>query len=153
VPPSRVVAPLRRQLEQEGVMAADDGQLESIVAVQRERAKTVKEMALNSLFFFRAPGAYDQKAVTKHVTGDILPVLHQVVARLRGMTEWTAPAIHGVISECAAAGGLSLGKLAQPIRIAVCGGTVSPPIDATLEILGREESLARMDQACAAWSR
>jgi glutamyl-tRNA synthetase len=47
--------------------------------------------------------------------------------------------------------GVALGKLAQPIRLAVCGGTISPPIDATLEILGREESLSRLRQAQGLW--
>ena len=47
----------------------------------------------------------------------------------------------------AEAGGLGLGKVAQPIRVAVSGGSVSPPIDQTLAILGREETLRRLDRA------
>ena len=47
------------------------------------------------------------------------------------LDDWTAPALHAIINGFAAGKGLSLGKLAQPIRLAVCGGTISPPIDAT----------------------
>ena len=150
-PLSRLVAPLRWHLEQEGVVPGNDAQLESIAAAQRERAKTMKEMALNSVFFFRAPQTYDEKAVRKHVTADVLPLLKQLQQDLDGAEEWSAPAINTLVSHRAAATQLPLGKLAQPLRLAVCGGTVSPPIDATLAILGRTEALSRLQTALAAW--
>lgn len=150
-PLSRMVAPLRWHLEREGINSGDDAQLEQIVAAQRERAKTVKEMAANSVFFFRAPAAYDQKAVRKHVTPDVLPVLRELLDDFAGCADWSAPALHELVSARAAAGGLTLGKLAQPIRLAVCGGTVSPPIDATLAILGKLQSVARVSAALAIW--
>jgi glutamyl-tRNA synthetase len=109
-------------------------------------------MALNSVFFFRAPAAYDDKAVRKHVTVEVLALLGEASSELGQLANWSAPAIHGVISGLAAAGGLSLGKLAQPIRLAVCGGTVSPPIDATLAILGKSEALSRLATARARWT-
>jgi glutamyl-tRNA synthetase len=121
------------------------------VVSQRERAKTVHEMAANSVFFFRAPTAYDEKAVRKHVTADVLVLLAEASAELGRMADWSAPAIHQVISGVAAAKSVSLGKLAQPIRLAVCGGTVSPPIDATLAILGKTEALSRLSTALALW--
>jgi glutamyl-tRNA synthetase len=69
----------------------------------------------------------------------------------RQLPSWDASSIHAFISEIAATASLALGKLAQPIRIAVCGGTVSPPIDATLAILGRDEALSRLSRAIASW--
>jgi glutamyl-tRNA synthetase len=139
-------------LDREGVQAGDDAQLENIVVSQRERAKTVREMALNSVFFFRAPATYDEKAVRKHVTAEVLALLEQASNELSQLQNWSAPGIHELISGFAAAKGISLGKLAQPIRLAVCGGTVSPPIDATLAILGKSESLSRLSNARAAWA-
>jgi glutamyl-tRNA synthetase len=150
-PPSRIVPVLRWHLDREGVQAADEAQLEQIVLAQRERAKTVREMAANSVFFFRAPAAYDEKAVRKHLTADVLALLGEAFYELGQLTDWSAPAIHALISGFAAAKGVSLGKLAQPIRLAVCGGTVSPPIDATLAILGKTEALARLAKARAVW--
>jgi glutamyl-tRNA synthetase len=150
-PPSRIVPVLRWHLDREGIQAADEAQLEHIVVSQRERSKTVREMAANSVFFFRAPTAYDEKAVRKHVTGDVLALLGEASDELARLTDWSAPAIHALISGFATAKGLSLGKLAQPIRLAVCGGTVSPPIDATLAILGKTEALARLARARAVW--
>jgi glutamyl-tRNA synthetase len=151
-PAARVAAVLRWHLERNCIQAEDGPKLEQIVLAQRERAKTMKEMAANSLFFFRAPAAYDDKAVRKHVTPDVLGLLKEVVDSLERLEDWRAETIHRVISASATAGGVSLGKLAQPIRLAVCGGTVSPPIDATLAILGKSESLARIAKAMALWS-
>jgi glutamyl-tRNA synthetase len=150
-PAVRIAAVLRWHLEREGIQAADEAQLEQIVLAQRERAKTLREMALNSVFFFRAPVAYDEKAVRKHVTADVPALLAEAAAALASLGDWTAAAIHDVISGVAAARGIALGKLAQPIRLAVCGGTVSPPIDATLAILGKAEALSRLARAQALW--
>jgi glutamyl-tRNA synthetase len=150
-PATRIVPVLRWHLDREGIQATDEAQLEQIVVSQRERAKTVREMALNSVFFFRAPAAYDEKAVRKHVTAEVLVLLAEASTGLDRLADWSAPAIHEVISGFAAAKGISLGKLAQPIRLAVCGGTVSPPIDATLAILGKAEALSRLSRARAAW--
>jgi glutamyl-tRNA synthetase len=150
-PIARMIWPLRWQLEREGVAAEDPSQLEQIVLAQRERAKTLKEMAANSLFFFRAPQAYDEKSVRKHVTPDILGKLTEAAAGLAGMDDWSAPRLHEFICAFSAAQGISLGKMVQPIRIALCGGTVSPPIDATLAILGKDETLSRLRKALALW--
>ena len=149
--PSRIVEPLKAQLLMLGITAQSDAQLEQIVLAQRERAKTLKEMAANSVFFFNAPAAYDNNAVRKHVTPDIAALLGELSSRLKGLASWDAASIHEAISAFAAEKTLSLGKLAQPIRLAVSGGTVSPPIDATLAILGREETLARIEKARTAW--
>jgi glutamyl-tRNA synthetase len=151
-PAARVAPVLRWHLEREGVEAADESKLAQIVLSLRERAKTVREMAQNSVFFFRAPVAYDEKAVRKHITAEVPAILAEATTALAALNDWNAAAIHELISGVAAAKGVALGKLAQPMRIAVCGGTVSPPIDATLAILGKEEAILRLTRALAAWT-
>ena len=151
VPAARIVPVLRWHLDREGIQADNDAQLEQIVVVQRERAKTLREMALNSVFFFRAPTTYDEKAVRKHVTPEALTLLSDALQELVQLQDWSATAIHQLISNFSAARGISLGKLAQPMRLAVCGGTVSPPIDATLAILGKLESQSRLARALVVW--
>jgi glutamyl-tRNA synthetase len=151
-PPARLVPVLRWHLEQLGIQAVDGTQLEQIVLSQRERAKTLRDMALNSVFFFRAPATYDEKAVRKHVTAEVPALLAQAAGALERLENWTSAAIHEVINGVAAARGVALGKLAQPLRLAVCGGTVSPPIDATLAILGKAETLTRLARAQGLWS-
>jgi glutamyl-tRNA synthetase len=151
VPAARIVPVLRWHLDREGIQAGNDAQLEQIVVVQRERAKTVREMALNSVFFFQAPTTYDDKAVRKHITAEALTLLSDASQELARLQDWSAAAIHQLISSFSAARGISLGKLAQPMRLAVCGGTVSPPIDATLAILGKSESQSRLARALIIW--
>jgi glutamyl-tRNA synthetase len=151
--PARLVAPLRRQLESLGVAGVADDVLKDIASAQRERAKTLKEMAHNSLFFFRAPLAYDDKAVRKHVNAETVQALDELALRLKAVDHWWAPSLHEVISALAAEKGLALGKLAQPLRLAICGGTVSPPIDVTLTIVGRAETLRRIATAVDEWRR
>ena len=151
VPAARIVPVLRWHLDQEGIQGGNDAQLEQIVVVQRERAKTVREMALNSVFFFQAPATYDEKAVRKHITAEALTLLSDASQELAQLHDWSAAAIHQLISSFSAARGISLGKLAQPMRLAVCGGTVSPPIDATLAILGKPESQSRLAKALVVW--
>jgi glutamyl-tRNA synthetase len=150
-PAARIVPVLRWHLDREGIEATDEAQLEQIVLSQRERAKTVREMALNSVFFFRAPTAYDEKGVRKHVTAEVLALLPEAAKNLGQLTEWSAPVIHEYLNGFASEKGVPLGKLAQPIRLAMCGGSVSPPIDATLAILGKTEALSRLSRALAVW--
>jgi glutamyl-tRNA synthetase len=150
-PVERIASLLRWHLERQGISAEDPAQLTAIVLTQRERAKTLKEMAANSLFFFRAPESYDGKAVAKHVTAEIPALLTELRQAFAALPDWDGAGIHGQLTAFAAEKGLSLGKLAQPIRLAICGGTVSPPIDASLAILGRSESLARLDRALGVW--
>jgi glutamyl-tRNA synthetase len=150
-PPARVAPILRWHLEREGVQAADEAKLEQIVVSLRERAKTVREMAQASVFFFKAPTTYDEKAVRKHITADVPALLAEAAAGLQALDDWNAAAIHGLISGIAAGKGVALGKLAQPLRLAMCGATVSPPIDATLAILGKAQTLSRLAQAQAFW--
>jgi glutamyl-tRNA synthetase len=97
-------------------------------------------------------GTYDEKAVRKHITTEVPALLAEAMAALSVLQDWSAAAIHELISGVAAARGVSLGKLAQPLRLAVCGATISPPIDATLAILGKPETLWRLARAQALWS-
>jgi glutamyl-tRNA synthetase len=146
-PPGKVVQELRWQLERLGVAAPEDAPLESVILSQRERCKTLREMALTSRFFFEAPASYDDKAAQKHLTRDTAPLLERTIAALSSEPRWDAPAIHQAIQAVAECSGVTLGKVAQPVRVAVSGGTVSPPIDQTLEILGRDETMSRLSYA------
>jgi glutamyl-tRNA synthetase len=147
LPAGQVARELRWQLERLGVKTECGPPLDTIVESQRERAKTLKEMALASRFFFEAPAAYEEKAARKNLSADSLPLLSQARDRLAALGEWTAAAIHGAIQALAEQNGAGLGKVAQPLRVAVSGGGVSPPIDQTLAILGRGETIARIDRA------
>lgn len=149
LPPAKIVPELRWQLARLGVAAPEDAVLEAVILAQRERSKTLQEMAEASRFFFEAPAAYDEKSAKKHLTPEAATVLEQSKSALGVLPDWTPASIHHAIQGQAESSGLGLGKVAQPIRVAVSGGSVSPPIDQTLAILGRDESLARLQRAIA----
>jgi glutamyl-tRNA synthetase len=146
-PVSLLVAGLREQLAALGVTGADERLLEGVVNAQRERARTLKEMAHNSLFFFREFDAFDDKAARKHLTAEAVPLLQALSAGFAALGEWNAGAVHEVINAVAQRHGVSLGKVAQPLRVAVTGGAVSPPIDITVALLGAETVAARVQRA------
>ncbi len=146
--PANQLAPaLRAQLAQFGIAATDDRLLEGVAEAQRERAKTLLEMAQNSLFFFREFEHFDDKAARKNLTAAAAPLLQELAAEFAALEVWSVSALHAVIESVAARHGLGLGKVAQPLRVAVCGGPVSPPIDATVALLGRERVAARIQRA------
>jgi glutamyl-tRNA synthetase len=147
--PKDVVPHLRWHLARIGIYSQDDALLEGIVLSQRERAKTLKEMAENSRFFFTEEVTLDPKAAEKHLTADAKALLSELRTRFAAAGEWTAPVVHAALEGLAKEKSLGLGKIAQPLRVAVTGGTVSPPIDATLALLGQARTLARLDSALA----
>jgi glutamyl-tRNA synthetase len=132
---------------QQGLDPSTGPALERVVEAQRERAKTLVEMAQNSAFFYRDFDGYDEKAARKNLTAEAMPVLLAMSSELSALAEWSAAAIHGVVEALAERLELKMGKVAQPLRVACSGGSVSPPIDVTLELLGRERVLARMRRA------
>jgi glutamyl-tRNA synthetase len=145
-PQATLVAALRGQLATLGVKDADEALCGGVVESLRERAKTMKEMAQGSLFFFREP-VVDEKAMAKHLTPEGRALLAELRGTMEALGEWTAAALHDAVQAFAEARQLGLGKVAQPLRVALTGGTVSPPIDATLALLGRARVLARLDAA------
>jgi glutamyl-tRNA synthetase len=147
--PATLVPYLRAQLHRLGCDSTDQPLLEGVIVAQRERAKTLKDMAQNSRFFFVEHIEVDPKAAAKHLGGDARQALAAVREQLASLPQWNAAAIHDVLNDLAARLGSGLGKIAQPVRVAVTGTAVSPPIDVTLELLGRERSLARIDAILA----
>jgi glutamyl-tRNA synthetase len=145
--PKDILPHLRWHLARLGVFSQDDELLEGIVLSQRERSKTLKEMAENSRFFFGDDVMLEPKAAEKHLTPDAKALLAELRVRFAGIDKWEAPAVHAVIEGLAKEKSLGLGKVAQPLRVAVTGGTISPPIDQTLALLGQARALARLDQA------
>ncbi|HUR40236.1 MAG TPA: glutamate--tRNA ligase [Verrucomicrobiae bacterium] len=146
-PPETVTGEFRWHLERLGVSVATGPKLEDVVLAQRERCKTFVEMAEKSRFFYEEVTSYNEKDAAKHLTAEGKAVLAGLAVELQKLADWSAPALHTVVNGYAEARGLSLGKVAQPIRVAVAGMAISPPIDQTLALLGRERTLARLAAA------
>lgn len=123
-------------------------ELERLVELLRERSKTLVEMAALARFLVVDRIVYDPKAADKHLKPEIAPMLRNLHERLRGLEDWSEPALERVLEEVRARhGDLPMGKLAQPVRVAVTGGAVSPGIYETLAVLGKPRSLERIAAA------
>jgi len=148
LPAADIGARLLPFLSQAGVEASGDPRLERVVVALRERSKTLVEMAeLARPFFVRVP--VDPKAAAKHLDVAGKQALRLAREALHDVEAWTAPNIDAAFKGVAQSAGLGMGKVAQPVRVAVMGMPVSPPIGETLELLGKVESLERMDVVLA----
>ena len=145
--PVHVARHLSWHMGQLGIDPADGPDLVDVVKAQRERSKTLVEMAAASVYFYKEFDSYDEKAAKKNFTVGSDDVLEQLHAKLAEVKSWSAEPLHQVIVDLAEALGLNMGKVAQPLRVAVCGSAVSPAIDITLTLIGREKTLARLERA------
>ena len=147
--PAHAVGEFYWHLERIGVTTKDGPRLEDVFLAQRERCKTFVEMSEKSRFFYEDVKSYNEKDAAKHFTPAAGEILEALVAALGALPHWTAEAIHAAVHGLAEARGVGLGQVAQPIRVAVAGMAISPPIDQTLALLGRERSCARLAAAAA----
>jgi glutamyl-tRNA synthetase len=120
--------------------------VEKTVLALRERSKTLVEMARLGVCYFQKGIRMEPAAKAKHLGAEGLALLRAARDRLAA-ADFSMANIEAVIREVAEAQQVGLGKVAQPIRVAVTGQTISPGISETLDLLGREEALARMDAA------
>lgn len=145
--PAELAVELAWHLERLGVHCEDASFLVDIARVQQGRCKTMLEMAEQSLFLFNEVTDYDAKAVKKHMKAASPALLAQIRDKLASLVDWQDEPISAAVKAVATDNEVGMGKVAQPIRIAVTGTAVSPSIDGTLRLLGRERVLARLDAA------
>jgi glutamyl-tRNA synthetase len=113
----------------------------------KPRAKDLNELADGALVYARQrPLSFDDKARAQ-VEGEGRALLDAARITLAALDSWTHDVLEGAVRAVAEAQGQKLGKVAQPLRAAITGSTVSPPLFEVMEILGREESLARLSEA------
>jgi len=149
LPPSEVALALLPFLREAGATETlEPSKVEKTVLALRERSKTLVEMARLGVCYFQKGVNMDPAAKAKHLGAEGLALLRAARERLAD-SDFSAASIEAVIREVAQAQQVGLGKIAQPIRVAVTGQTISPGISETLDLLGREETLARMDAALA----
>jgi len=147
--PEAVAKYLVWHLEQAGYELAKGPKPADIVIALRERSQTLKEMAEKSAVWFGPLTEYDEAAVAKHFKAEARAPLEDARARLAALPEWTPEAIGELFKATAEAQGIGMGKIAQPMRVAITGTQVSPDIGHTVYLCGREEALVRIDAALA----
>jgi glutamyl-tRNA synthetase len=149
LPRERLVAELVPFLERAvGHRVEPSPELGRLVDLLRERSRTLVEMADGARFFASDEIAYDEKAAAKHLRPEALPVLVDLHAELAALGEWSEPALEAAFERVRARhGDLPVGRLAQPVRVAITGRSASPGIFETLAALGPRRSVGRIAEA------
>lgn len=130
----------------------NDERSQEIIGLIQERCKTLCDVVEQSRFFFSAVEEYDQAAIKKWIKPNSADLLSSFISKLTALDGWVASDIHNAVKQTVEENEVGFAKVAQPIRIAVTGGTNSPSIDLTLELLGRDETMLRLNEALSGFS-
>ncbi|WP_426702711.1 glutamate--tRNA ligase [Rhodanobacter sp. Col0626] len=134
-------------LERAGIDASHGPAPVDVIVALRDRVHTLKEMVERAKIWYGPIAEWDDKAVAKHLKNDSAPAVLEAAKSLLTECEWKPGPIHLVIEQVAARLELGMGKIAQPLRVAMTGTQVSPSIEHTIYLTGRDEALRRVDAA------
>ena len=121
--------------------------LSDLVSVQKERIETVKDLAEQSVFFYKDFKKYDEKMSKKYLQPALLKPFRTLYNEFGNNASWDNESIKSILDEVAEELDIKIGKLAQPLRVAITGKNVSPSIYDTVRLLGREKTLKRLSNA------
>src|SRR3990167_1433571 len=141
---AKLVLPI---LLDKGIKAELDNKLVMIVKELSQRAKTLLDITGSLGYFYAREIEYDEKAAGKFLTPGMMEVLKDLTQKLSEAASFTAGDLQSVFEGIMEERGLKLGTIAQPVRVALTGGTVSPGIFEVMEILGKDEVIRRLDKA------
>jgi glutamyl-tRNA synthetase len=145
--PERIAHLLSPHMGDLGIDPALGPDLVAVVEAQRERAKTLVELAEISAFYYKDFDEFDEKTAKKAFKAAAIEPLDKVREKMAALAEWNREALHGCIHQTVDELGIGLGKLGMPLRLAVTGGSPAPDLDLTLFLIGREATLRRIDKA------
>ncbi len=149
LPAIEVAEQLDWHFADQGIFTENGPSLEDVVTVQAERVKTLKEMAGQSRIFFEGYEEFDPGAAQKHLRPVAAEPLRLMMENLEMVEDWSPEVLHGEIDRVAAELEVGMGKVAQPLRVALTGAGVSPSIDKTLWLMGKPRSLEGIAKALA----
>ncbi len=147
LPLERIVGLVHERLRHLEIEFDEKLDIDDLVDLYRQRSITVNQLVDSILYCFQDFAAYDEKAARKAVRADALEPLQRLHAPLGALESWDVSAIHRVIEGITQELDIGMGKVGQPLRVAVTGGSFSPPIDQTVALVGKERSLARIKRA------
>ncbi|KAB7762411.1 glutamate--tRNA ligase [Xanthomonas sp. LMG 12461] len=145
--PATIAPQLEFQLRKLGIDPAAGPAAAEVVVALRERVQTLKEMAEKAEVWYRPLTSYDDAAVAKHFKPGAELALGKARELLAALPQWNLDGVAAALHDTAAALEIGMGKVAQPLRVAITGTQVSPDISQTVYLAGREEALKRIDAA------
>ncbi len=146
---TQVAQEVKPFLTQKGLpIPAEDAWLAKAVATLQPRAKTLVDLAEQSRFYLSETLTFDSKAVGKFLTVETSSLLEKLQGKLKTLPSWSEQALEEVFTQLVQEEQLKgLGQVAQPVRVALTGGTASPGIFEVMVVLGRERTFARLEHA------
>lgn len=147
--PQALAVEFEWHLQRAGIDTAHGPAPAEVLVALRDRVHTLVEMAERAKIWYAPITAWDDKAVAKHLKNDSAAAVLAEAKSLLAVCEWRPEPIHQVVEQIAAKLALGMGKIAQPLRVAMTGTQVSPSIDHTIYLAGRETALGRIDAAIA----
>ncbi len=147
--PQALAEHLKPFLRERRIEAADAHYLRSLIPALQPRSKTLAEMADQARFYFVDEPAYDEKAAAKFLKPAVLEPLRELAAKLGELEDYSEKALESVFEAVMTRFDIKLGKIAQPLRVALTGGSVSPGIFEIITVLGRERVTRRLQRAVA----
>ena len=145
--PARLAPLLAEQLRRQGLDPNDGPPLEYTVAALKERGQTIQEIAERAHCYYEEFEAYDDKSAKQHLRAAAGEPLTALRAALTQVPDWTEHDTQAAVEAVAETLALKMGKVAQPLRVALVGQAASPGIGTTLVLVGRERALKRIDRA------
>ncbi len=146
--PAKLVEPLAPFLKAHGVEVKPGPFIEGVIRTLNARSKTLKDMAADALFYFKDDIAYEEKAAKKFLKPTALEPLTLLIQQLEKLTDFSEKALEGAFVAVMEKTGLKLGKIAQPVRVALTGRAASPGIFEIIAIIGRQRVIERLKKAC-----
>jgi len=147
--PKRIARLLSPHMGDLDIDPTEGPDLVAVVETQRERANTLVELAEISAFYYRDFDEFEVKAAKKALKAAAVEPLEMVKFKLSELESWRREYIHALIKETVEQLDTGFGKVAMPLRIAVTGGSPSPDLDLTMEMIGQQACLRRIDKALA----
>jgi glutamyl-tRNA synthetase len=147
MPPEKLVAPLQPFLKQRGIEIEDSDFLIKVIETLHARSKTLEEMAENALFYFADDIGYEEKAAKKFLKPAVLEALKLLASQFEILDEFSEENLESAFKAVMDQTGLKLGKIAQPVRVALTGRTASPGIFEVTAILGKDKVVSRLKKA------
>ena len=145
--PAELVGPLTPFIREIGYDIGSGAFIESVIRTLQPRSKTLKDMAADARFYFADDIAYDPKPAGKFLKAEALPPLKQLITELLPIERFTEENLQTAFNSVMEKTGLKLGKIAQPVRVALTGRSASPGIFEITEIIGKQRVLERLRKA------
>jgi glutamyl-tRNA synthetase len=145
--PRDLVAPLKPFMDRAGVEIEPGDYIDQVIETLQPRSKTLADMAAAALFYYQDDIAYDEKAAKKFLKPTALEPLRLLADKLDALADYTQAGLEDVFKSVMDETELKLGKIAQPVRVALTGRTASPGIFEIIAILGKDRVLPRLQKA------